>query len=360
MDRAGIETLLMNIYRNLDRDKIQFDFLVQTDKKNDYEDEIYKLGGRIYRIKRLNVLKPYKFYSDLRKFFKNHNEYKIVHSHINTFSKIVLKVATKENIKVKIAHAHISYPGFNLKTIIKYLYRLNINKYADYKFACSNEAAKWVFGNNKEYILFKNGIEYEKFLYNDKIRNKIRKDLGLSNNDILIGHVGRFNKQKNHDFLIDVFKELQKINNNSYLMLVGKGVLQDLIKEKVKRYNLTEKVFFMGVRNDVYKLMQAMDVFTFPSIYEGLGIVAVEAQAASLPCLVSNNVPKEVVIYPNLIDFASLKDSPKKWAEKIMKLYKFNSNRKRIDITDLKKSGYDIKTSSKKLQDFYLSKISEY
>lgn len=157
-----------------------------------------------------------------------------------------------------------------------------------------------------------------------------------------------------------MFKELQNKNDNSYLMLVGKGALEDLIKEKVKRNNLAEKVFFMGVRNDVYKLMQAMDVFVFPSIYEGLGIVVVEAQAASLPCLVSNNVPKEVVIYPNLIDFASLKDSPKKWAEKIMKLYKLNINRKRIDITNLKKSGYDIKTSSKKLQDFYLSKISEY
>jgi glycosyltransferase involved in cell wall biosynthesis len=360
MNRAGIETLLMNIYRNLDREKIQFDFLVQTYKKNDYEDEIKKLGGRIYKIKRLNVFKPHKFYNDLRKFFKNHNEYEIVHSHINTFSKIVLKAAAKENIKVKIAHAHTSYAGFNLKMIIKYLYRLNINKYADYKFACSYDAAKWVFGNNKEYILFKNGIEYEKFLYNDKTRNKIRKELGLSNNDILIGHVGRFSKSKNHDFLIDAFKELQKKNDNSYLMLVGKGVLEDLIKEKVKRYNLTEKVSFMGVRNDVYKLMQAMDVFAFPSTYEGLPIAVVEAQAASLPCLVSNNVSKEVVIDPNLIDYASLKDSPKKWAEKMMKLYKSNSNRKIIDITNLEKNGYNIKTNSKKLQDFYLSKISEY
>ncbi len=244
--------------------------------------------------------------------------------------------------------------------MIKYSFRLNINKYADYKFACFNDAAKWGFGNTKDYILFKNGIEYEKFLYNNNIRNKIRKDLDLSDNDILIGHVGRFNRQKNHEFLIDVFKELQKINNNSYLMLVGRGILEDLIKEKVKRYNLAEKVFFMGVRNDVYKLMQAMDVFAFPSTYEGLPIAVVEAQAASLPCLVSNNVSKEVVIDPNLIDYASLKDSPKKWVEKMMKLYKSNSNRKIIDITNLEKNGYNIKTNSKKLQDFYLSKISEY
>jgi glycosyltransferase involved in cell wall biosynthesis len=358
MDRAGIETLLMNIYRNLDRNKIQFDFLVQTDKKNDYEDEIKKLGGKIFRIKKLNVLKPHKFYTDLRKIFKNHNEYKIVHSHLNTFSKTVLKAAKKENIKVKIAHAHISFPGFNLKMIIKYLFRVNINKYADYKFACSNDAAKWVFGKNAGYLLFKNGIEYEKFLFNNNIRNRIRKELGLSNSDILIGHIGRFNKQKNHDFLIEIFKEFQKKNNNSYLMLVGRGVLENSIKEKVKRYGLSENVFFMGIRNDVHKLMQAMDVFVFPSTHEGLGIVAVESQAASLPCLASNKVPKEVVIDQNLIDFVSLKDSPKIWVEKIMEKYK--SNRKIIGITKLKKSGYDVKTSSTKLQDFYLSKILKY
>ena len=351
MNFAGIETLLINLYRNIDRRKIQFDFLLHSIEKNDYEDEILSLGGKVYRVRKMNILDKRGYENNLYDFFINHPEYQIVHSHLNTFSKHVLKAASRAGVRHKIAHSHISFPGMSLKTLIKAISKININKYADYKFACSNDAAKWVFGTTEDIYFFNNAIDSRKFIFNLETRNIIREKLNISANTILIGNVGRFNPQKNHSFIIDIFAALNKKNEDTKLLLIGDGESKDKIKLRVEKLGLTDKVIFFGVTKDINKYLQAMDVFLFPSLYEGLGIVAIEAQASGLRTIVSDSVPIETKV-TELIEYHSLKDSIDVWVNAIV-----NSNNgfKRENMhTSIKNAGYDLEENTKWLQDFYL------
>lgn len=218
--------------------------------------------------------------------------------------------------------------------------------------ACSEIAGKWMF-KNRNFRVIHNAINVSDFVYNESIRQKVRTQLGLLKDEFVIGHVGRFSYQKNHDFLIDVFNEVHRRLPEAVLILIGDAVEDELYlnkaKQKVKELNLVENVRFLGIRNDVPDLMQAMDCFLFPSRFEGLGIVIIEAQTAGLPCYVSSVIPNEVKI-TNLVDFISLNESPENWAEKIIK----NKNYKRKDISkEIIKAGYDINTEIKKMQKFY-------
>lgn len=354
MGRGGLETMLMNYYRHIDRSKVQFDFLVHRDFEADYDQEILSLGGRIYHLPRLNPFSIH-YHKELNSFFKNHPEYQIVHVHQDCMSSIALKAAHRNHVSVRIAHSHSSSQDKNIKYFIKRYFMRSIPQYATHLFACGEEAGNWMF-NGANYQIVRNAIDSKLFSYNKNIRNKIRNEFNFSNNQIVIGHVGRFNYPKNHNFLIDVFNEVHKIINNSKLLLVGTGDLEDKIKEKVNSFNLANNVLFVGNRDDVNELMQAMDIFVFPSYYEGLGIVAVEAQAAGLPVIKSNYVPDQCIMTPNVYTL-SLSNSSKEWANQIvdiMKKYK-RTNTSHYII----ENQYDISTNAKWLEKFYIGEVEK-
>ena len=350
MERGGLETMIMNYYRNIDRSKVQFDFLTHRDTNASYNDEILSLGGKIYSLPSLNPFSR-KYIKALDDFFKNHKEYHIVHSHLNAMSTIPLKYAKKNGVKFTIAHSHTSNQEKNLKYFIKYFSKKFITKYADELFACGDKAGKWLFGT-KDFIILNNAIDVDKYTYDSQKAKEIRSKLSLGD-EFVIGHVGRFCTPKNHEFIIDVFNKLQKIEPNSKLILVGEGELKDKIFDKVISLGLDTKVEFLGLRSDVNDLMQAMDVFLFPSLYEGLGIVLIEAQASGLKCVISNNIPLDGVLTDD-VEVISLNNKASVWAEEILKykMYTRNNNKNII-----KTANYDIKKNAKKLEQFYIENM---
>lgn len=354
MGRGGLETMIMNYYRNIDRSKVQFDFLVHRDFKADYEDEIVSLGGRIYRIPKLNPFSP-NYYKALNKFFKEHKEYKIVHVHQDCMSSIVLKVAKKNNVPIRIAHSHNANQDKNLKYLIKKHYMKSIPTYATQLFACGKEAGDWMFGGAK-YEVLNNAIDTRKFKYNLELSNQLKENYDLKDK-LIVGHVGRYFHQKNHDFLIDLFNELYKLNPNARLILVGSGPLEESIKEKVHELNLDDSVIFMGSRNNIHELMQMMDVFVFPSHYEGLPVTLVEAQSSGLPIIKSKNVPDQCIMTNN-VHSLSLDESANAWANKILDVY--NTFNRKDTTQDIKDAGFDIQVNALRLQEFYLKEVSKH
>ncbi|MEG1311461.1 MAG: glycosyltransferase family 1 protein [Romboutsia sp.] len=351
MNRGGLETMIMNYYRKLDRNKIQFDFMTNRTERGDYDDEIEGLGGNIYRMSPIKPGNYRRYFKELDSFFGAHKEYNVVHSHINENSGFVLRAAKKVNIQCRIAHSHLS----DLKLDYKYPFRIygrlylkrNTNKY----FTCSERAGKWLFGEKVsaegKIVTLKNAVDTEKFIPNDVIRNKMRKKLGVENKKV-IGHVGRFNPQKNHSLLIDIFNELNKLDNDTVLILIGDGYLKETIEKKVSELTLNDKVKFLGIRDDISELMQAMDLFLFPSLYEGLAVVLVEAQAAGLKCITSTGVTGESNITGN-VEFIDLKENSSFWANKIINTDTIKKNLKKKIV----EKGYDSTTNVKWLSDFY-------
>lgn len=346
MNRGGLETMLMNYYRNIDRSQLQFDFLVHREKRADYDDEIESLGGRIYRLPPLNPF-DLTYRRKLQQFFLKHPEYKIVHSHIDCMSAIPLKAAKKAGIPVRIAHSHNNNQDKDAKYILKLLYKHCISQYATKLMACSQAAGEWMFGD-REFVVLNNAIDAKDYQYNQKVREIQRNALGIALDNFVVGHVGRFSPQKNHEFLIDVFAELIK-KGEATLLLVGDGDLRDCIYKKACQLGIERRIIFTGVRNDVADLLQAMDVFVFPSYYEGLGIVVIEAQASGLPCLISDGVPVECK-KTDLVQQIPLSEGAKAWATAIVSV---DGTRRRNTYEEIKASGYDIVENARKLQCFY-------
>ena len=357
MNRGGIETFIMNIYRNMDREKVQFDFLLWTDKKCDYTDEILRLGGKIYNIspRRKGIINNIK---ELINFFSKHKEYRIVHQHVNSLSYITpLKIAKKNNVPIRIIHGHsIQVGGHPLNQYLHRFNKLSIRKIATDFFACSELAAKWLYPTKQylagDYKIIKNAIDIDSFTYSETVRNKIRNELNIQDK-LVIGHIGRFSYQKNHDFIVDIFKEIYLRNPDSLLLLIGNGELMDKIKNKVKSLGLDNNVIFTGVRSDISELLQAMDIFLFPSHYEGLGIVLIEAQAAGLKCFTSLGVVPNEVNVTGQVEFIDLNKSSKEWAELILKSSNYTRYRHGSKI---KAAGYDIKLVAKEMEKWYLEK----
>ncbi len=262
----------MNYYRNIDKDKIQFHFLCDEDSTNIPYEEIEKMGGKVI------IIPPYQrlfeYQKELYRIFKE-NDYKIVHSHINALSVFPLRIAKKAGVPIRIAHSHTTSNKKEWKrNLIKNILRPFSKVYANQYFACTEYAGKWLFGKKvverKELNVINNAIDLKKFEFNENTREDLRKDLGIKEDTLIIGHVGRFMKQKNHEFLIEVFKKLIKKNDNSILMLIGQGPLLNEMKQKVRDLNIEDKVKFIGQVTNVEKYYNVMDVFLFPSIYEGL------------------------------------------------------------------------------------------
>lgn len=349
MDRGGLETMLMNYYRHTDRKKVQFDFLVHRQVRAAYDDEIESLGGRIYRLPRL-VPWSKSYLAALNQFFADHPEYKVVHVHQDCLSSVILKVAKKHGVLVRIAHSHTTCQDKDIKYPVKLLCMRSIPKYATHLFACSTAAGDWMF-RGSQYRLLANAVDTEQFRFSADQAAKVRETLGLKENNFLVGHVGSFWRLKNQSFLVDVFVKIVAHDSDARLLLVGDGGRLHEIKEKVASLNLSDKVIFTGVRSDVPDLMQAMDVFAFPSLYEGLGIVLIEAQASGLPCIVSDTIPPEAYL-TNLVFSQKLSASPEAWADAILE----KRNTPRTDHSaEIAARGFDITTEAVKLQEFYLN-----
>ena len=297
----GVESVIMNYYRHLDHSRVQFDFICDEDSTRIPYDEIKKLGGRVFLVPKYQNLP--KYLKALEKLFKE-NQYRIVHSNINTLSVFPLYAAKKAGVPIRISHSHsTSNPKEWKRNLIKNILRPFSKRYATDYFACSELAGRYLFGNKAfdqgEVKIIHNAIDVEKFKFDEVARKKLRKEFGIKDSTVVIGHVGRFVQQKNHAFLVDVFKEYHKKNPDSKLLLVGSGPLEDEIKKKVERLGLKDSVLFLGQRDDINKLYSVMDIFCLPSLYEGLPVVGVESQAAGLPIIFSNGVSHEAIISKN-------------------------------------------------------------
>lgn len=355
MDRAGIETMLMNYYRYIDKNKVQFDFLTHRPISGEYDEEINLLGGKIFRAPRLYPQNYINYFKYMKKFFEEHKEYCIIHSHIDAMSLFPLMAAKKAGIPIRISQSHSTAIPKDFKYPIKVFCKRYLCKFANKYWACGKEAAKFLFGEKRvsenSIIYVHNSIDTNKFSYNLQDRVKVRRALKINEDEFLVGHVGRFSDVKNHKFLINIFEELIKINTNSRLMLVGIGEKENYIRDLVESKGLSSKVMFMGSRSDISELLQAMDVFVLPSLYEGVPVAAIEAQAAGLVTIVSDTVTSEAGI-TDLYKQISLKKSANEWAKYI--LNEVNSYI-RIDTSkNIKKGCYDIKQEVRKLESLYL------
>lgn len=352
---GGVESVVMNYYRHIDRDKIQFDFICDDDSTDIPYDEIKKLGGKVILIPPYQKVFSYHF--KLKKILKDGN-YKIVHSHINTLSVFSLFAAKCAGVPVRIAHSHsTTNKKEKKKNLLKQVLRPFSKVFATDYMCCSELAGRWLFGD-KEYdkgnvYLLNNAIDLDKFKYDEKVRKAKRKELNIADDTLVIGHVGRFVEQKNHRFLIDIFNEVHKQNENSILLLVGQGPLMAEIKEKVKKLGLEKCVKFLGQRSDISELYQAFDVFLLPSLYEGLPVVGVEAQATGLSCIFSDDMTKETKVL-NTTKFLSLEQSSKCWANNIIKE---NKAQKRKNVRkEIANKRFDIEEESQKLHKYYVDK----
>ena len=358
MDRAGAETLIMNIYRNIDRTRFQFDFMVFTDTCADYDEEIERLGGHIYHMPKFTGINyPYLAYK-VNEFFKTHN-YSIVHGHIGSIAPMYLAIAKKHG-SFTIAHSHSANSSSLLFRTVFMTLAWSVRYVADYFFACSYQAGLDRFGKeivqSDRFEIINNGIDAELYRYSEQ-RHKNLKAKFKVEDKMVVGHVGRFTYAKNHIFLIDTFCELHSLIPDSILMMAGRGEDEEKIQEYVKNKHLQNSVVFLGVRNDVPDLMNLFDCFVFPSHSEGLGIVAIEAQAAGLPCFMSNGIPTEAIVSDHAWRY-DLALGAVEWA-KIIK-NKIGHFDRKYSVLDIEKAGDDIKTSVRKLEMFYESHNKNY
>ena len=350
MGRGGLETMLMNYYRSIDRTKVQFDFLTHRAERHEYDDEIESLGGRIFRISRLNPWSV-SYRRELDEFFRSHPEYRIVHCHLDCMSAIPLRVAQKAGVPVRIAHAHSNGQDRNFKYLLKQYYKRKISGVATELFACSQSAGRWTFQRDS-FTVLPNAIDVSQYCYDRIKRERMRSAFGLTH-ELVIGHVGRFSAVKNHEFILQLLRKLVDMEVDVKFLSVGGGSLLEEIKRKAHDMGLDPRVIFAGVRSDVADCMQAMDVFVMPSLYEGLGIAVLEAQSSGLPCLISDKVPIECK-KTDLVRQISLSQDASVWAKAVVEASKTERKNTYQEIAD---SGFDIEENARKLQEFYLGLI---
>ena len=348
----GVEAVVMNYYRNIDRSKVQYDFFIDEDSTcTKMKDEIPGLGGRVFMIPPYQ--KQFAYQKALYRYFTE-NHYPLVYSHINSLSVFPLFAAWRAGIPIRIAHNHSTAgKGEFKRNLMKYSLRPFAKVFPTHLCACSRFAGEWLFGkramNSGRVTIWQNAINTSKYAYNEDIRNEVRKELKLQDK-FIVSHAGSFTNQKNHNFLVDVFSEIHKRRNDSFLLLPGNGPLMQSIREKVNRLGLSECVIFAGYINDMERYYNAMDVFIFPSFYEGLGMAAVEAQISGLPVLCSDEVPDEAAICDN-IKFLSLSKSAGEWAEEALRL---SASHVRHDMsTAAREHGFDIKAQAEKMTRWY-------
>lgn len=352
---GGIKSVIMNYYENIDREVIQFDFFVDSDSPlKDYSD-IEKMGGRVYEIPPVKNL--FGHINECRKILKREN-YQIVHCYVNTLNVFPVFAAKLAGVPIRISENLSTAHAGKKKTAIKKILKPMSKWFPTHLAANSKYSGVWLYGkkdmDNGKIKVLRNGILLEKFKYDVELRDATRKEYNLCGKFVL-GHIGRYHYQKNHEFLIDIFNEVHKLDSSAMLLLVGYGELKDDIFEKIKRLGLSDNVIDLGGREDIAQFYNAMDCFVLPSFYEGLPVVGIEAQATGLPCVFSSEVTDETKITDN-VEFISLDRSAADWAQAIMK-YK-GIERKGFE-KQLIASGYDIKTEAKKLQAYYVEALKK-
>lgn len=346
---GGAEAFIMNVYRHIDRNVIQFDFLVHYKDRFFYDDEVERLGGKIFRLSFRNDHNIIKYIHELKIFFNSHKEYDVVWGHMDGLAPIYLKIAKTCGMKCTIAHSHIDHSEKTFKGVIKSLLRRNISKYADYRFACSSLSGKYLFGKGDFHVI-PNAIDVKKFSFNGSVRNRIR-DINKWNESIVIGHVGRFFSQKNHSFIIEVFRHIAQLNDKFVLCLCGDGDDRVNIEKKVKEYGLSDKVLFTGSIHNINEYYQAFDLFILPSLYEGLPVSGIEAQTSGLKCIFSDTItPEACFIKDNVTYLPITPNSEILWANKIIELSNYTRKDMSMVICD---KGYSIDYLAKKLTIFF-------
>ena len=331
MNKGGAESLLMNVYRNIDKRKWQFDFAVHTDKEGFFDKEITQLGGRLFHLPKPKMGNLLRYRRELKSLIKREGTFFTIHSHVYQFSGVVLEVAKKSGVYNCIAHSHSVMDGEGesiLRSSYRWVSRVMIRKNATALVGCSRQTSESLYGSDcwadKRVKVIHNAIEINSFLTGCIDKVNWRKKIGLNNDDFVVGHVGRFNRPKNHVFIIQIFEELFKQYSNSHLILVGDGPERAIVEREVKTKNLEKNVHFLGIRDNINEIMKGFDVFFLPSLYEGLPLVLIEAQAAGLPCIVSNTITKESDIGLEMVKFIPL-DSPREiWVDEIIKSKKYD------------------------------------
>ena len=359
MNRGGAEAMIMNLYRQIDRERLQFDFVENTLQPAAYDDEIRSLGGRIFNCPHYNGLNHAAYLRWWNRFFREHSgEFSIVHGHLGSTAAFYRSAAKKAGLYT-IAHSH-NTNGVGPADLLYRLYAFPTRFIADYFFACSADAGRDRFGravasDPSRFFVLNNAIDTKRFAFDPTVRKAVREKLNIAENELLIGHVGRFVAQKNHTFLVDVFSEMYRRNNKVKLLLIGKEDPEKKIRAKIQSLDLAERVIFAGVQDDVSPYYQAMDLFLMPSLFEGLPLVLVEAQAAGLRCLISDKVPEACILSQDLVSVCKLSDSVSTWERSARALLSYQ----RKDCSrEIAEKGFDIQKTVGWLSEFYCAKAN--
>lgn len=364
LNLGGAESRTMDLYRQMDRERVQFDFLVHTDETCYFDSEIEKMGGLIYRVPRFRIYNFWTYRKALKAFFEEHKDFKAVQGHMTSTASLYLPLAKRAGIPITIAHARSAGVDKGLKGKITKFLRRNLAKKADYLFTCSELAGRAVFGDKAvdegKTIFIPNAIDCNAFSYDESRRTALRKELGLEGKYV-IGHVGRFHYAKNHEYLLQIFAELCRINENKklnkdfILVLIGAGEGVEPAKELAEKLEIKERVLFAGNKSNVYDYYQVMDYFVYPSRFEGLPGTMVEAQTAGLKCLMSDSICKEVEV-TELVKTMSIAREPEEWAGYVAETADYERISHREEV---QKAGFDVRVQAQKMMSFYETGIME-
>lgn len=348
--------MVMNYYRHIDRTKVQFDFAVHREERGAYEDEIEQLGGRIYRFMPLRPWTIPQYKRQIERFFDEHPEYQIIHGQCSESGYYFYREASRRGVPVIIAHAHNAHVPFDAKLIFRTWLKHRMRSYITHRFTCGKEAAEWLFGKEeaKSAVLQRNAIDTGAFCYNQAAREHMRQALGLEHDTLAVVHVGRFERQKNHPFVVRVFQQLHRHHPGARLFLIGSGGDgEQAVRSLAESKQLSDAVHFLGSRSDMPQVLCAMDVFLFPSLMEGFPLSLLEAQCTGLPCVISDRVPREACL-TDLVSRLSLSANIKDWANAISRQAAMQQDRT-VYAQQIANAGYDIEENVRWLQTFYLS-----
>ena len=377
LDIGGAESRIMDLYRNIDREKVQFYFMQHTADRCAFQDEVERLGGKVYHVPRFNVKNYFSYKKAWENFFKSHPEIKVVQGHMTSTAAIYLPIAKKAGVEITIAHARSAGVDPGLKGKMTRFLRRELFQKCDYRFTCSDMAGESVFGDQKDVrrkaTFIPNAIDVDKFKFDEETRNQIRYELGIED-DFVVGHVGRFSHMKNHKYMLEILEQCIALEKEqelpeTKLMFLGDGEMKEEIMELAVARGISSRVLFMGNKRDVYRYYQAMDFFLLPSLYEGLPGTAVEAQASGLPGIMSDSVTAEAVV-TELIQMRSIKEDAYMWAKEILKVssevavhqkgtdtYKVNTKNRSQYADKVRKASFDVQEQAKRMQEFYITGV---
>ena len=365
MDRGGVETLLMNIYRQIDRNEVQFDFLTHPfnlDYEQEYEPEILARGGKVYKAPSF-IKHPVQYQRFIQNLYKEHPEYNVIHGHNLDLAATMYMREAKKNGRYLIAHSHNTKERGNVmrRSTLSLNHRL-IRRYPDRFFACSKDAAVFAFGRRVAHSakcrIIRNGVDIQQYRADQVSHEKMKQNMFPGVSGPLFGTVGRLAEQKNHVFLLNIFADIIRNEPTAFLVIIGEGPLRAILERKARELNISSRILFAGSVSNVAAYLKAFDVFLMPSLYEGLPLSAVEAQAAGLPTLLSSSIGKETVC-SDMVQFIGLDQAPSQWAQEALQAYRKNLGRRTSCFDQVKLAGFDITQISKDLCDFYVAHICE-